>query len=41
MQLDKLDADGMNDKVYELVVEANIPSFVSEIKMIQHFAGEM
>jgi hypothetical protein len=29
-----LDADGMNDKVYELVVEANIASFVSEIKMI-------
>ncbi|CAD8080296.1 unnamed protein product [Paramecium sonneborni] len=35
------DADKFNELVYDLIIQANIPSFVSEIKMIHHFAGEI
>ncbi|CAD8061804.1 unnamed protein product [Paramecium primaurelia] len=36
-----VDADKFNELVYDLIVQANIPSFVTEIKMIHHFAGEI
>ncbi|CAD8168518.1 unnamed protein product [Paramecium pentaurelia] len=36
-----IDADKFNELVNDLIVHANIPSFVTEIKMIHHFAGEI
>ncbi|CAK80367.1 unnamed protein product (macronuclear) [Paramecium tetraurelia] len=40
-ELKNVDADKFNELVFDLIVQANIPSFVTEIKMIHHFAGEM
>ncbi|CAD8075313.1 unnamed protein product [Paramecium primaurelia] len=33
--------DKFNELVNDLIVHANIPSFITEIKMIHHFAGEI
>ncbi|CAD8150207.1 unnamed protein product [Paramecium octaurelia] len=35
------DADKFNELIYDLIVQANIPSFVTEIKLINDFAGEI
>ncbi|CAD8160437.1 unnamed protein product [Paramecium octaurelia] len=40
-EIKNVDADKFNELVFDLIVQANIPSFVTEIKMIHHFAGEI